>query len=296
MKLPLVSALVVLSLLPGLWALQPCAAKPVPADPQSPSGDTFPNKSVIIYVADFDLQATHAASSGTNPSNRAASAATNGSAPAAVTPAGPSANAAPTSTDGANGPKPESQRSEAVRGDAQSSDTQKTDTGKVDAAKSDPTKVDPPSEDSPRAQAAKLVDLTATTLVKALEQQGYSARRLRNGASAPDSGVVIRGVFAQVDPEFGIRRAVIGGVATDPKMLLFVGVGNLAKPEQAVYAVISPQPADNIGPLISVSAYAPIGRYELDRDPSEELLRRTGTNIAGDLTLLLNANPLALEQ
>lgn len=295
MRLPLVPALVVLSLLPGLWAMPSCAAKPAPADPQTPSADTFPNKSVIIYVADFDVEATHAAGSGPNASNRGAALPTNAAASATVAaaalPASASSSSSVSSTDGANGQKTDSQKAEALRADAQTSDSQKSDAGKVDGAK-----VDPPSDDSPRAQAAKLVDLAATTLVKVLEQQGYSVRRLRNGASAPDSGVVIRGVFAQVDPEFGIRRVVIGGLATDPKMLLFVGVGNLAKPEQAVYAVISPQPADNIGPLISVSAYAPVGRYELDRDPSEELLRRTGTSIAGDLTRLLNANPLALEQ
>ena len=297
MKLPLVSAVVVLSLLAGLWALPSCAAKPAPANPQTPSADPFPNKSLIIYVADFDVQATHAASSATNSFNRSAASPANAAASATVAPAATPANASSNPTESStDGAKLESQRSEAIRGDAQNSDTQKSAVGNLDAAKIDPPKADPPSEDSPRAQAAKLVDLTATTLVKVLEQQGYSVRRLRNGASAPDSGVVIRGVFAQVDPEFGIRRVVIGGLATDPQMLLFVGVGNLSRPEQAVYAVISPQPADNIGPLISVSAYAPIGRYELDRDPSEELLRRTGTSIAGDLTRLLNANPLALEQ
>src|SRR5271163_3082262 len=220
MKLPLVRALVVLSLLPGLWAVPSCGAKPARGGPQTASSDTFPNKSVIIYVADFDLEATPAAGSGANPANRAANSPANASASATGTPSAPSANASPASADGANGAKAESQRSEAARGDAPSSDAQKSETGKVDAAKIDPTRVDPPGDDSPRVQAAKLVDLAATTLVKVLEQQGYSARRLRNGASAPDSGVVLRGVFAQVDPEFGIRRVVIGGVATDAKMLL----------------------------------------------------------------------------
>jgi hypothetical protein len=82
----------------------------------------------------------------------------------------------------------------------------------------------------------KLVDLASTTLVKILEQEGYSARRLPYSASAPDSGVVLRGVFAQVDENSGLRRAVIGGLATDAKMQLFVGVGNLARPEQPGHA------------------------------------------------------------
>ncbi|MGA2421488.1 MAG: DUF4410 domain-containing protein [Candidatus Acidiferrum sp.] len=296
MKLSLVSALVVLSLLPGFWVVQSCTAKPFPGNPQTPSGDVFPDKSVIIYVADFDLQATHAPGTATNSGSRTANPPANATAPvsATTTVAAQATNSPAGSGELADGSKSEAQKLDLARADAQNSDGQKSDAVKTDPAKADAARMD--AEDSPRVQAAKLVDLTATTLVKVLEQQGYAALRLRNGASAPDSGVVIRGVFAQVDPEFGIRRVVIGGLATDPKMLLFVGVGNLAKPEQAVYAVISPQPADNVGPLISVSAYAPVGRYELDRDPSEELLRRMGTSIAGDLTRLLNANPLALEQ
>jgi hypothetical protein len=270
------------------------AARPARHVPQTPSGDAFPNKSIIIYVADFDLEATHAPGSSGGSSNRNVNSPTTPSpspvsaTPSASPPAGPAAT-----TDSQ---KSEGQKSDSARADAQTADAAKADASKIDSAKVDPVKVDPQTDDSPRAQAAKLVDLTSSTLVKVLEQEGYSVRRLKSGASPPDSGVIIRGVFAQVDQNFGIRRVVIGGLVTDPKMLVFVGIGNLARPEQALYAVVSPQPADNLGPLISVSAYAPIGRYELDRDPSEELLRRTATNIAGDLTRLLNANPLALEQ
>ena len=292
----------------------PCDAARAPRYfSQSPSGDVFPNKSIIIYVADFDLQATHDPATGNSTNRNAASNVTLNVTPN-VTPnvapnVAPSANSNTNSNAAANinsqantstaATSPVSAANQpagaVVAADAQNNAT-KLDPAKADAIKVDTTKGDPPADDSPRAQAAKLVDLASTTLVKVLEQEGYSARRLRNGASAPDSGVVLRGVFAQVDANSGLRRAVIGGLATDAKMQLFVGIGNLARPEQPVYAVVSPQPADNVGPLISVSVYAPVGRYELDRDPSEELLKRTATSIAGDLTRLLNANPLALQQ
>jgi len=269
----------------------PCDAARTPLYfSQTPSADTFPNKSIIIYVADFDLEATHAAGSSGDSSNRGtvsnvSSNANSNTTPNVNSPASiPAPTAATSSAPAANSPA----------GTAATADAQKAETAKVDATKSDSARADS-GDDSPRAQAAKLVDLTSTTLVKVLEQEGYSARRLRNGASPPDSGVIIRGVFAQVDENSGLRRVVIGGLATDAKMQLFVGIGNLARPEQPVYAVVSPQPADNLGPLISVSVYAPVGRYELDRDPSEELLKRTAANITSDLTRLLNANPLAMQ-
>jgi Domain of unknown function (DUF4410) len=303
-------------LVPPVVLAPPCqAARPARHFPQTPSGDTFPNKSIIIYVADFDLQATRdSGSSGSAANRKAASNVTSSVTPnvtanltAAASPSPATATATATTPLAPQGSAPsatvaKNEGADSVAtADAQKSQSPKSDpargeTPNADAQKSEAPKTDSSTDDSPRAQAAKLVDLTPTTLVKVLEQQGYSVRRLRGGASPPDSGVIIRGVFAQVDANFGIRRAVIGGLATDTKMLLFVGIGNLSRPEQSVYAVISPQPADNIGPLISVSAYAPVGRYELDRDPSEELLRRAATNIASDLTRLLNANPLALQQ
>ena len=94
----------------------------------------------------------------------------------------------------------------------------------------------------------------------------------------------------------GLRRVVVGGIATDPKMLLFIAVGNLARPEQSLYQVVKAAPAGNIGPEISVSVYAPVSRYELDFDPAPEQLKSTSEIISQDLTRVLNANPLALNQ
>jgi hypothetical protein len=158
-----------------------------------------------------------------------------------------------------------------------------------------PGKPDPPSDD-PRVRTAKFIDLTASTFVKALEHAGYIVKRLRSSGSAPEDGVVIRGVFAQVDASAGIRRAVYGGSVTDPNMLLFVGVGNLAKPQQTLYQVVTPAPSGTLGPVIAVSAYAPVSRYELEHEPSEDSLRRIAEQFSDDLTRLLNANPLAFGQ
>jgi hypothetical protein len=282
-----------------------------PPAPQTPSSDSFPNKSITIYVADFDLDAVHSSRASGGPTSRAttpatapqtgetsggaaigstanSSAASNATSNATSNPtsnAGSNANSAASSATGGDTQKADGQKSENVRIDTQTSDAQKTDA----------LRTDPAVPDSPRVQAAKLVDLTSTTLVKVLEQQGYVVKRLRGAGARPDSGVIIRGVFAQLDENSALRREVIGGAVTDPRVFLFVGIGNLAKPDQTLYMVVAPAPADNVGPAISLSVYAPIGRYELERDPSEELLKKTATNIAADLTRLLNANPLAVE-
>jgi len=293
MRLPSLLTIMALGMSLPLIAAPPGAEKRTAVSWQSPSSDPFPNKSIVVYVTDFDIGATdapgtvRAAPNRKGPApNAPSTAAATGAAPVTGAAATPS-NAPATAANAADTPVADGDRSGALRPDAPAVDTQKLDTPKPDE----------PVDESPRAQAAKLVDLTSTTLVKVLQQAGYNVRRLRNPAARPESGVVIHGVFAQVDPNAGLRRVVLGGAVTDAKMLLFVGVGNLARPDQVLYQIVAgSQPTGNVGPLISVSAYAAVSRYELDRDPSEDQLKQTGEQISSDLTRLLNANPLAVGQ
>lgn len=297
MRLPSLLAMTVFAVSLPLAATGPGAEKHPAAVPQTPSSDAFPNKSIVVYVADFDIGATDAPGTVRTAASRrvvavnAASTAGAGATPgAAAAPANPAPAAGGSAADGAtadgSATQPETQAPDGQKPDAQKPDVQKLDAGKSEDA----------GDGSPRVQAAKLVDLTSRTLVKMLQQAGYTARRLRNSTTLPDSGVVIRGVFAQVDANAGLRRVILGGAVTDPKMLLFVGVGNLARPEQSLYQVVGAQSVGALGPVISVSAYAPISRYELGRDPSEDELKATAEQISADVTRLLNANPLAVEQ
>ncbi|MGA2811087.1 MAG: DUF4410 domain-containing protein [Candidatus Acidiferrum sp.] len=297
--LPLLTIMAVAAALPS-EASPPAAEKRAAAFSQAPSGDAFPNKSLVVYVSDFDIGATDAPGT-VRPASRRALAANAqaaggtagaaGAAPASGSSGTPGAPAVSSATT-ANAPA----AADPAAADGEDSLTPRADGQAADSQKAETPKSDGPPEDSPRVQAAKLVELTSTTLVKVLQQAGYTVKRLRNSAARPENGVVIHGVFAQADPSAGLRRVMFGGTATDPKMLLFVGVGNLSKPEQALYQVVGPLPVGTLGPAISVSAYAPVSRYELDRDPSEEQLTRTAEKIATDLTRVLNANPLALGQ
>lgn len=151
--------------------------------------------------------------------------------------------------------------------------------------------------ETPAEQASKFVDLMSTTLVKEFEKAGYTARRLQPGEARPDGGIGIRGVFAEPDEQNRLRRAVIGNatVGIGDKMALFVGVSNLARPEQALYAVADPKGEEKkAGPVITVSAYAPVAKFDIDRNASEKSVREMALAIATNVTVLLNANVAAL--
>ena len=137
----------------------------------------------------------------------------------------------------------------------------------------------------------------AENLVTALEKAGYTVQRLHAGAALPKAGLRIRGVFAEPDERNRIRRLLVGSDSSSPKILLYVGVNNLAQPEQPLYELANPPSNDGRhGPVITVTSYAPAARFELARNPSDEEFQKIAAQIAGALTALLNANPLARVQ
>ena len=142
-------------------------------------------------------------------------------------------------------------------------------------------------------QAGRLVDFMAITLIKELQRAGYSAHRLQPEDSRPTDGLRISGIFAEPDPQNRLRRAVMGTFLPDGKMSLFVGISNLERPEQAIYAAAEPGGASRAGSVITVSSYAPVARFELGKAATEKAVRDTAAGIVADLNALLSSNVIA---
>ena len=146
--------------------------------------------------------------------------------------------------------------------------------------------------DAPLAQARRLRDFFAATLVETLRKSGYTTRRARG--QNPPQGALLRGVFAEPDEENRVRRTLLGGTSANPKFFLYVGIFNLARPDQPLYQLAPEQPAgDQFGPVIVLNNYIPLAKYELDKNPTEEDVRQVCAQIATSLTTLLAANPAA---
>jgi hypothetical protein len=157
--------------------------------------------------------------------------------------------------------------------------------------------LDPKREQGPVEQAGRLVDFMSATLVKELEKAGYSARRLRPGETRPTDGIRISGIFGEPDGRNQLRRAIVGTISGDGKMALFVGISNLARPDQAFYAAAEPSGTDNkAGAVITVSSYAPVAKFDIEKNTTEKAVRDTATGIVADLNALLSANIVALTQ
>jgi hypothetical protein len=157
--------------------------------------------------------------------------------------------------------------------------------------------LDPRREQGPVEQAGRLVDFMSATLVKELEKEGYSAHRLRPGETRPSDGIRISGIFGEPDEQNRLRRAVMGTFTADGKMSLFVGISNLARADQALYVAADPSGTDNkAGAVITVSSYAPVAKFEIEKNTTEKTVNDTATGIVADLSALLSANVVALTQ
>jgi hypothetical protein len=148
-------------------------------------------------------------------------------------------------------------------------------------------------EDVPAEQAGRLVDFMAITLMAELRRSGYSVHRLRPEDSRPSDGIRISGIFAEPDPQNRLRRAVMGTFSPEGKMSLFVGITNLARPDQAIYAAAEPGGANRAGSVITVSSYAPVARFEIGKTTTEKAVRDTAAGIVADLNALLRSNIVA---
>jgi Domain of unknown function (DUF4410) len=152
-------------------------------------------------------------------------------------------------------------------------------------------------EDDPRKLASHLVELMSTRLVAALQKAGYTATRIRAGDARPDSGVQIRGLFAEVDNENRWRRAVIRSATDSGKMEALVTVANLSKPEQALYEIAQlPGNEDKPGAVITLSPYVPLTKFDLSKDADENVFKAIAPRVVNDLTDLLNRNPAAVTE
>jgi Domain of unknown function (DUF4410) len=169
----------------------------------------------------------------------------------------------------------------------------KKDVPAVSVTNPSPSREQLREEDQAAEQAGRLVDFMAITLIKELRHAGYSVQRLRPEDSRPTDGIRITGIFAEPDAQNRLRRAVMGTFSPDGKMSLFVGISNLEKPEQAIYAAAEPGGANRAGAVITVSSYAPVARFEIGKATTEKAVRDTAAGIVADLNALLSANVIA---
>lgn len=151
--------------------------------------------------------------------------------------------------------------------------------------------------DFPSVQARRLMDFFAMTLVQALQKKGFQATRAAGQNPPGAAGAQIRGVFAEPDAKNRVRRTLLGSGSPNSRFLLYVGIFNLARQDQPLYQLAPEQPpGSRYGPVIMLNSYIPLAKYELDKNPSEEEVKKICNQIAASLADLVANNPNAFKE
>jgi len=141
-------------------------------------------------------------------------------------------------------------------------------------------------------QAERLKAFFGDAPVQALRKNGFNAAPV--GSTHPEKGVLLKGVFAEMDSQNHNCLAILGGTTPAPRFVLYVGAYNLARPDQPLYRVMSMENCDaHYGPLISLNNYIPMEKYEVSKSPTEDEVRKVCGQVVANVMALLSANSAA---
>lgn len=141
------------------------------------------------------------------------------------------------------------------------------------------------AQKDPEVYAREIVELMATSLVKELTKKELSAQRFNTGGPLPANGLLVRGVFAQVDEGNRLRRVAIGFGAGDTEVQVFVSVDDLVRGSPKPFYELDTKAESRKlpGAVITMNPYVAAGKYILSGRDLEKNITQTASKIAADI-------------
>jgi hypothetical protein len=140
-------------------------------------------------------------------------------------------------------------------------------------------------EKDPAEKSQELVELMAKTLVAKLKDAGFNAERLDEWELKPDSGVVVRGVFTQVDEGGRMRRAMIGFGAGGTDLQLVTSLYDLSKgdPKPLYQFDEKTESRKKPGAIIMLNPYVAAAKFVMSGKDLEKNVKRAAGDVAKDI-------------
>jgi len=147
-------------------------------------------------------------------------------------------------------------------------------------------------QSDPATEAHQIIDSLATNLVADLNRAKINAQRLSPNAPMPGEGLIVRGVFTQVDEGNRVRRAVIGFGSGAMKMDLFVTVSDLAHPTEPLYSFSDKGTSGKMpGAVITMNPVVAAAKFTLDANSSAKALKNVAAQITAQILKGVAAAP-----
>ncbi len=145
-------------------------------------------------------------------------------------------------------------------------------------------------------EARNLVQLMSDTLVQELQNAGFAARRLSPTEIRPTAGLLVSGVFTQLDEGNQMRRALLGFNSGKSKMELYVTVTDAPHEGQRVYNISTekssgkrPGAVITLNPYVGAAKFAV--KFAMTKNAPEKMVKKTASKIAAELTKQFNNDP-----
>ena len=150
----------------------------------------------------------------------------------------------------------------------------------------------------PEAAARKLVNLMSESLIADLQKAGFSAQRWLPSDPRPADGLLVRGVFTEMNEGNQMRRALVGFGSGKSTMELYVSAADASSDAKPLYEVLTHKSKGKApGAAIALNPYAGaagfVVKFGMTKNAPEKMVKQTASKIAAELTKQLNTDLLA---
>jgi len=145
----------------------------------------------------------------------------------------------------------------------------------------------------PAAAARKLSRLMSESLLADLKKAGFTAVRLYAREDRPKEGVVVTGLFTEMNEGNQMRRALVGFGAGAAKMELIVSMTDASQPAQSLYEVLTETTSGKKpGAVITLSPGVAVVKFVTNKTSPEKTVKKAAAKIAEELTKQLKGQTL----
>jgi hypothetical protein len=135
----------------------------------------------------------------------------------------------------------------------------------------------------PQSVAQHVVNLMSASLLEDFTKAGYTAKRLGPDDSRPAFGILISGVFTELDEGNRLRRAVIGFGAGAANMQIYVTATDLQHPEQALYQAARDDSSGKApGAVITMNPAVAAVKFVMSKGATDKTVKKTAKQVVSD--------------
>ena len=149
----------------------------------------------------------------------------------------------------------------------------------------------------PETEARKLVTLMSDSLVADLRKAGFSAHRLSPADPKPANGLLVRGVFTEMNEGNQMRRALVGFGSGKAEMELYVSAADASDTKPLYEVSTHKSKGKTPGAVIALNPYAGaagfVVKFGMTKNAPEKMVKQTASKISAELIKQINTESLS---